>query len=530
MNEGARRTHNASAPRWWERLHLRHAAVGTMLVLSASILSSCSNESRPAESRRQEAKEPDRRRERQPRREDTTSLVTPLRVDSLVGAARGAGGEASLRTTCAQCHEGVHAAQLGRSEGASAVCIACHETSHETVRALYAGALPGHPAPADSMYLARVSCVDCHSDSTFALPAGAVRKEAMDRLCIACHGTRFRGMLATWQEGVTWRSHAVKSYVDAAASDSRLASGEAHARVRGAREAMELLRVGGAIHNVRGADHLVRAALDSVAAAYSRAGLAAPARPSLGPDAKESACLSCHYGVESRTKVVRDETFRHDSHIVRSDLPCSKCHSDAKYYINDGPHAKPKDQKLDPRHGKTTLTAASCDGCHHSPSPKIACTVCHATNDARLTRPIVVTVALKLQPPKAPNSRSVKFEHSVHAKSECTACHTTPGAVKEVATCSSCHTDHHKERARGCASCHGTTMLSTHTMDTHFKCASCHVRATVASLLPDRAFCLSCHVKQVTHEPAKECSTCHLHLTPTEVRRRILADQSKPAR
>jgi len=123
---------------------------------------------------------------------------------------------------------------------------------------------------------------------------------------------------------------------------------------------------------------------------------------------------------------------------------------------------------------------------------------------------------------------AVAFQHAQHEKTECEKCHATPGSVRNVPTCASCHTDHHKEKASGCVSCHGSGMLATHTMDTHYKCASCHERETIAKLLPDRAFCVSCHVKQVTHEPGRECAPCHLRLSPVEVRRRMLAAPAVP--
>jgi len=215
---------------------------------------------------------------------------------------------------------------------------------------------------------------------------------------------------------------------------------------------------------------------------------------------------------------------------VRADLACRECHSDATFFKDSSASTASADKALDPRHGRTTLAPTSCQECHHSPTTQLACATCHS-NDERLKGTIRVVMALNLRPEKSPTSRPVAFQHAEHSKSECASCHKTPGAVLDVVSCSSCHTDHHKERAKGCASCHGATMLATHAMDTHFKCASCHERETVARLTGDRAFCVSCHVKQGNHEPGRECAPCHLHLSPAEVRTRILAaPPAAPAR
>ncbi len=504
------------------RGRLRAAVVTVGAVLQVAVAVGCSGGERGGEVRRPDPDPSSVRRNAGRQVVDTTSLVTPVRVDSLIGVARGAGGTAMLRTTCASCHEGVHGAALGRDSTAAVTCNACHATSHAAIESLYAGTLPHVALRADTMYLARVSCAGCHVDSTFAASPGTARVAALETMCVGCHGTRFRGMLASWQEGLAWRAQAVAAYVRQASSDARLSSPRARARVLAARQTLEVLRLAGAVHNVRGADGLFRTALASAAAAYAMAGMGAPPLPLLGPDPSRSACLGCHYGVEASTSTVRDETFQHASHVIRGRLACRECHSDAAYFTAPAAGADSSARTLDPRHGRTTLTTASCTGCHHSATAQLPCATCHAA-DTRLARPVRVVMALALQPEKAPRSRPVAFQHAEHARSTCESCHATPGNARNVASCSSCHTDHHRERAVGCVACHGTTMLATHTMDAHFQCASCHVRETVARLSGDRPFCLSCHVKQVTHEPARECAPCHLHLSPAQVRQRILA-------
>lgn len=462
--------------------------------------------------------------------DDTASLVTTVGGDSLIGAARGAGGVATLRTECAACHPGVHDVALGRGPGPAASCLECHETTHEPVQAFYAGAIAGADVPPDTMFVARVACVGCHGDSTFAAPAGAPRHAALDAMCTSCHGDRFTGMLAQWQGGVEWRARAVAAYVGQAIADGRLARGDARERVRGASAAMRTLRTAGALHNVRGADRLFRAAVDSTAAAYRLAGLAAPPRPALGPDPASVTCLGCHYGVEAARDTVFGQSFDHASHVVRATVACKDCHTDEGYFLDGRSGGKDEDKDVNPRHGKTTVTARACDDCHHAPTQTLTCTACHAPGDQRLARPVRVTMAMTLRPENSPRSRSVPFSHPQHREVQCERCHTSTSAVRQVATCGSCHEDHHTERAAGCTDCHATGAQAKHTRDDHLRCTSCHVRQTVARLSPTRTLCLTCHVTQAKHEPGKECSTCHMQATPQQLKQRILAGRDQPGR
>lgn len=477
---------------------------------------------RRATEQRRGGEPPEQRRGTRRPGEDTGSLVVPLRRDTMIGTARGRGEAVSVRRECAACHEGVHDMQLGRGPGASATCLECHADAHATTQALYAGRVRGVDARPDTMFLAGVPCSGCHTDTTFAQPAGPRRFAALDRMCTSCHGERFGGMLARWREGLQWRARAVDAYVSRAESDGRLGGGAARTRVRLARDVMAFLREAGAIHGVRAADRAFRASVDSTAAAYAHAGLAAPARPRLGPDPARNSCLLCHYGVESARLTVFGETFDHGTHVVRGEVACSRCHTDADLFTGGRRARGMEDRRLDPRHGKTTLTAGSCDGCHHSPTQKLSCSACHG-DDARLGRPVRVTMALRLTPADAPTRRAVPFSHAEHPNVACASCHTTPRKVREVVACRDCHQDHHREQTRGCTACHGTTMRADHRRDAHLKCASCHAPGTVAMLLPNRTVCSSCHTAQEQHVPARECAPCHLQATPAELRRRALA-------
>ena len=511
------------------RAHLRGwrdvsaAAASTLLAVLLLLTAACGGEATPSRPERPDVGAPQGRRGVGERTADTTSLISPTRRDSLIGSARGAGGIETMQAQCLACHGRAHDAAPGLVAVAAATCVACHANSHVAIQSFFAGNVPSVAVPADTMYLARVSCVGCHSGSTFTARGAVARATAFDAMCVSCHGPRFRGMLARWVGGMQWREAAVTAYVAQAEADPRLARGATQSRVRDARRAVGIVETAGAMHNIKGADQLLRAAMGSVASAYSRAGVLAPPPPRLGPDATRDACVGCHYGIETARSTVLGGTLDHFSHVVRADVSCTACHSDATYFTSRQAPDGSADRAVDPRHGKSRVTAASCDGCHHAPTNQLACTTCHA-GDARLDSTRRVVMALALRPPEAPRSRNVDFQHAQHTTSECTQCHATARDVRAVVPCSQCHTDHHRERATGCVACHGTRLLATHSRDAHFTCANCHEREVFTRLLPDRTFCVSCHAKQSDHVPSRdECTTCHLRLTPDELRQRILS-------
>lgn len=202
------------------------------------------------------------------------------------------------------------------------------------------------------------------------------------------------------------------------------------------------------------------------------------------------------------------DTFPHKRH---TSLACITCHvtPDAQ----DG--------------GRLTFEAPrGCQICHHQASQSRNCAACHQPDE--LATPAAVTVAIAT--PKHPaRDRTVLFAHPTHAGTACATCHTTPVSLAPadgVRKCADCHTDHHAA-GRNCAACHSTPQLrEAHGTDleaSHQRCDACHTASTVAQLLPDRSFCLTCHApEQREHHPAKECTTCHQLTTPEGYRPRLL--------
>lgn len=447
-------------------------------------------------------------------------MLRPFRISGLVMAlallgARGAGAQRVSPTDvdCITCHPNVHATMVGAGEKTAVRCRTCHAQAHAPVDQLYTGVGTDSTVLPDKMYLARVACGECHTGAERGAAAGAPRTAALTRACTSCHGARFEQMLPRWSAAMTAHTQAADAYVASAAADPRLAAQPgARARVAAARASVSLVTAGNGLHNVPGADALLRTAVRTVGDAYRAAGLPVPAAPALGPDPAIEACAYCHYGIETVRGTVAGRSFDHADHVLRAGVACTQCHSAANYFTGTA-------GQVDPRHGHTTVSAASCNDCHHVKST-LACTTCHQPG-ALAAHADSATLSLRLTPAGAPASRRVAFRHDAHAAVACASCHTDRSGVRNVAACTTCHEAHH-EQAADCTACHGTSVRSFHTAANHLACTQCHARQTVQLLTGNRTFCLSCHVDRRDHHPAQECAPCHMQMSPAEVQARIL--------
>ncbi|HVX38214.1 MAG TPA: cytochrome c3 family protein [Gemmatimonadaceae bacterium] len=450
-----------------------------------------------------------------------TPAVASADTGQRVAVVEASAGEASggaMRNDCLSCHTAAHQSVLGRGPAALVRCEECHAKVHagyRNIEALYAGTTRDSAVHADVMYQAHVACVQCHAEGTLA-KAPAARSADLDAACTSCHGPKFAGMVARWIAGADWRTHDVSGFVNRAAADARLGGSAARAKIQFARQAAAFVASGGAVHNIKGSDALLRDALDSVSVAYKLAGVEMPAAPALGPDPARVSCVGCHYGIESARDSAFGLRFDHGAHVLTANVACTKCHSGADYLV---PSKRDSTKDLvDPRHGKTFVTASTCETCHHAATNAAACTACHSP----VTRTIAVSMPLKLTQRGAPASRTVAFDHARHASVDCANCHTSRPAVRNVASCDNCHQNHH-EQATQCSACHGTTTHDAHKAADHLNCTACHARQTVAMLTPNRAFCVTCHADHVNHKPGRECSSCHMQSTPAELKQRILS-------
>jgi hypothetical protein len=254
-----------------------------------------------------------------------------------------------------------------------------------------------------------------------------------------------------------------------------------------------------------------------------------------------SDCLGCHRKVSARPDVspaLRDrlrsadpgaggQAVPRDSraasgaapwphHGRHTDLACIRCHATAEGH---GPLA--------------FASPAGCRDCHHSPGVRDAgCAPCHDAGG--LGRRVELDVAIRAAG-AAERVRTVGFDHDTHAALRCDECHG-PGAARavtgEVASCRSCHDDHHTA-SRDCGGCHrGSDLAAAHASlaDPHVRCAACHDAGTAASVVPDRGFCLACHAGQSAHQldSGRECSECHFLAPPHALRATLTAATGNP--
>lgn len=198
------------------------------------------------------------------------------------------------------------------------------------------------------------------------------------------------------------------------------------------------------------------------------------------------------------------------SHSLHSEMPCLRCHDPAS------------------THGVVSFAIpAGCDACHHGSVANAAgCARCHSPSEIDAPREVTIAVAVK---DHAPRKRAARFDHSDHSELECNDCHgsdITRHVRTEAASCVACHDDHHAAN-RTCSECHPSAQAaSAHEKsgrDPHVACDSCHDPKTIATLMPDRSFCLTCHTNQATHYASgdRSCTSCHFLSRPEEFRAKL---------
>ncbi len=200
------------------------------------------------------------------------------------------------------------------------------------------------------------------------------------------------------------------------------------------------------------------------------------------------------------------DSFPHNRH---SSLPCLTCHT-----VN--------------RSGRGLVFEAprGCDLCHHQKvfAGAVAapdCVRCHSAAKMAAPRPTPVSVLVGA---RAPAVRLVGFRHERHERLACADCHRPPSVAPpdSVRTCQGCHEQHHSAIS-DCAQCHSRAETpAAHSRAAHTGCDACHTPTRIAGLTPARSFCLTCHAAQRTHQPERECSTCHFLETPAEFKRHLV--------
>jgi hypothetical protein len=202
------------------------------------------------------------------------------------------------------------------------------------------------------------------------------------------------------------------------------------------------------------------------------------------------------------------DSFPHARH---TSLPCLTCHVVSR---NSS------------KYGLVFEVPRGCDLCHHQSLMAGTvdakdCTRCHRPDALAVPRPTPVAIAVGAGPPAV---RNVAFRHERHQRLACSTCHQPPAPTPpdSIRTCKACHAQHHSAE-RNCVSCHFRAETpAAHSRTTHTGCDVCHTPARIAALVPGRNFCLTCHAPQQTHQPGRECTTCHFLMTPEAFRPRLL--------
>lgn len=249
-----------------------------------------------------------------------------------------------------------------------------------------------------------------------------------------------------------------------------------------------------------------------------------------------SDCAGCHAAVQNRSRGhVRPPQPFDTTRVQRTstmDVPDPEprgkgdAHPPRAAPADTFPHERHKQLSCLTCHVTTSATARltftpprGCQQCHHQQPAANNCATCHAPNE--LTPPVPVTVTIAVQG-GTPRARPARFAHQTHTSIGCVTCHSasvTLAPDSTVASCQSCHAEHHSAR-RDCATCHNSFDPQAHAppVEGHAGCDACHRTAVVAELVPDRGLCLTCHARQRDHYTDRECTTCHLQSTPDAYR------------
>ncbi len=382
---------------------------------------------------------------------------------------------------CMQCHTPIEHRVTSLAATFELDCGSCHQGAHEAQRQMYAG-IGGHDAHTapSKMFLARVSCLGCHGQ-TASIRGHEQVQLAGEASCMSCHGIRYANLLPAWQREMERRLRRVEPVVADAQARARglplRRRAAADSLLQLAQDNVDLVRRGRAAHNVAYADQLLRAALDLVRQAASAGGMAAPT-VSLGPAVGESACFSCHIGVERARVTFQGLEFAHEPHVLQGGLSCADCHT-----------------SLD-NHGGTTLASpAACSACHHSAIRQRNCATCHPGPGGA--------------PPQTLALATGDFSHPAHARGNvaCRDCHSPPAMSASGLRCDNCHESHHVPE-RSCRDCHRESALAWHDRDAHGGCTDCHDMAGIDRW--SRQVCTVCHTDQASgHYTTRPCEACH---------------------
>ena len=264
---------------------------------------------------------------------------------------------------CDRCHDTMEHGNVAMAPALGERCENCHQPSHTAQEQMYIGVGgEGVPDTPSTMFLAQVACDSCHGQ-----PGGDPRRGATElrKSCVTCHGQGYDRMVDDWINEMGSLVVDVTNAVQMAEARGRAAGPRAKAfqsKLDEARHNLDFVRHARGEHNIRYAVELLRVARNDALDVLRRTGGGTlPEQPILA--SASGHCRVCHSTSHLGTAVpFANLEFNHLKHLSAG-LTCERCHS-----LED--------------HGKTTITADQCMGCHHGSEQKRTCASCHPAQTA----------------------------------------------------------------------------------------------------------------------------------------------------
>ncbi len=382
------------------------------------------------------------------------------------------------KVECSQCHIEITHKIRKITIADDLRCADCHSDTHRDQVRLFLGVTRDNPRRAKSpspMYEVNVHCVGCHMYKRTLERGGTVRTTTGES-CDTCHQPGYDRVLEGWR-GLLGRALADTRGVIAAATSSVAALGSAAPRasrteLATARDRLDEVVKGHGVHNIAFALSLLDEAQQDAQRAAKDAGKTV-AVPGV-PEAKlmrENECRLCHLQPPRGDFSVGGRRFPHGAHVDAVG-DCTSCHT---------PRSK---------HGKTTVTADDCGGCHggiEMPHPAdwrgraaallkasgfAACAACHKGSDAT---------------------------------ERCQPCHAAPPADRTVMGAAFSHSKHLAHQEVRCASCHGGLDRHGTVKVDQQACTACH--GGIA--MPHPKDWTDQHPKWAGEHGVDACEKCH---------------------
>ncbi|MCS7183388.1 MAG: hypothetical protein NZ869_09805 [Thermoanaerobaculum sp.] len=309
---------------------------------------------------------------------------------------------------CKRCHNRMEHGKFSMATALGERCENCHKPEHTAQEQMYIGiGGRGVPDMPSTMFLARVACDSCHAEPGSDPKAGA---EKLRTSCVHCHGRGYDRMVDDWIRELGQLRGLVEQAVAQAEARARALGARGKRWLSGleaARHNLQFIAAGRGEHNVRYAVELLRFSLEQ---ARQVPGVEVPTPVTLAT--ASGYCRVCHSVAHlSEPLSFGGLTYDHTRHLSAG-IACETCHSVEE-------------------HGKTTIQAAQCMACHHSPAQSQPCGRCHEAQQRLAAGELIGTGFRGAPDPMAA------------AGVECTGCHDLnrrePLVTSVQKACVACH-------------------------------------------------------------------------------------------